>query len=138
MAISMIKDLSINNLQIIDITSNQLASSVNNTNLYKLCICINNINSDDTLWYDYIQLRVVPVGLNIQFYEDSSFTIKKSSNRFDSSFIKLSSKESKWHTIYFKWTGTSTRKASLLKFDIGLYAHELKIDSKWKKLSHPI
>ncbi len=138
MSTNMVRSLYVNNLQIVDIAANQLASTVNNTKDYELRICIKNNNNDDTFWYDNIQVRVVPVGTNIQFYTNSSFSQKKSPNRFDSALFKLKSKETDWYTIYFRWTGTSARNATLLKFDTGVYAHELPINRRWKKLSHPI
>ena len=138
MATKMVKNLDVNNLQIVDIAANQLASTVSNTRNYELWICIKNSNSDDTFWYDNIQVRVVPVGMNIQFYTNSSFSQTKSPNRFDSALFKLKSKQIKCYTMYFRWTGTSVRNAGLLKFDIGVYAQELPIQRGWKKLSHPI
>jgi hypothetical protein len=138
MATRIIRNLYVNNLQIVDIAANQLATTVINTKNYELRICIRNNNSDDTFWYDNIQVRVVPVGTNIQFYTNSSFSQTKSPNRFDSALFKLKSKQTKWYTMFFKWTGTSARNATLLKFDTGVYAHEMPIQRGWQKLSHPI
>ena len=42
MTINMVKQLYVNNLQIIDIAANQLAATVNNTKDYRLHICIKN------------------------------------------------------------------------------------------------
>lgn len=134
--VHMIDNMVINNLYIKDISSNQLATALTNNQNYELWICVKNTNDNDTIWYEKAQLRVVPLNNKIQFYTDDSYN--SSISRFDSIFFDLQSKQSRWFIIPFRWTGSANVSADSQKFDIGIYAHPMKIINGWRKLHHPI
>ena len=134
----MTKKLAINNLQIIDVTSNPdtFPTTLKQGRNYELRICVKNTDDTDTYWYDNVQLRVVPKNSSIQFFADTTYST--STFRFGSPLFKLTSTDSRWFIIPLRGQGNRPVEAQILKFDIGLYAHEQKIDNKWKKLNNPI
>lgn len=137
-AVAMVRALAINNLQIIDTTPHpdQLANQLTAGRDYELRVCVKNLNGDDKFWYDNIQTRIAPVGLSVQFFTDLSYTTPIV--QFNSSLFSLRSAHVRWFNVPFRWTGNQPIAASAVKFDIGIYAHELPIQSAWSKLSHPI
>jgi hypothetical protein len=124
--------LYINNLQIIDLKTNQLANNLRIGDKYKLIVTVKNNAGDGGPFYANTQLRVVPPGF-IQFYTNETFNQRMS--RFDSPLFLLRYKQAKTFFIYFK-SGVNGSSFGV-KFNIGLYSHEQKITRKWHKLAHP-
>lgn len=137
-AITMVRSLAINNLQIIDVTPHpdQLATQLAAGRDYEMRVCVKNLNADDKFWYDNVQIRVAPVDLSVQFFTNSLYT--HTMLQFNSGLFSLRSTQARWFIVPFRWTGNQPVAASSVKFDTGIYAHELPIQSAWKKLSHPI
>jgi hypothetical protein len=137
-SVLMFRSIFINNLQVIDTSSSSspfLTSFVMPGVDYKLRVNVKNVNATDTYWYDNLQIRVVPKNTSTQFFKDCNYSATMS--RYDSTLFQLKSKQTKWHTICFRWSGPVTTIDSV-DFNIGVYGHELPIQRAWKTLSSPI